>query len=270
MPFARFFSILVFAASFCAAQSVHSARVQTERPDLRKFFSEYDAKGTFVLYALNTDSCIRYNPERARTRFIPASTFKIFNTMAALEAGSIPDDSTILKWDGIQRFIPAWNRDQDMRSAFRNSTVWFYQELARRTGEERLKKMMEREQYGNSDVSGGVDRFWLNGGLRISADEQIDFLTKLYRRTLHFPKRTQDVVFRIMILEENPNYTLRGKTGWSEQDGNQIGWFVGFVTRKSETFVYALNLESSNPDFPMSEARKTILRGILEELRVAE
>ena len=263
----------ILLASFAfplAAQSVTAARVQVERPDLRRFFAGSRAEGTFVLYAVKADSCIRYNPGRAKARFLPASTYKIFNTMAALESGSIPSDSTVLKWDGIERPVQGWNQDQDMRTAFRNSTVWFYQELARRTGEDRLRAMMKREHYGNAEVSGGVDMFWLNGGLRISADEQVDFLVKLNARSLGFPLWTQDLTFRIMRLEETPRYTLRGKTGWTEQDGHQIGWLVGFVELNHETFVYALNLESPDPDFPMQTARMKILRGVLKEVGILE
>ncbi len=262
------FCVLVGSAMPLSGQSVKTAGVQQERADLRRHFADYKATGTFVLYAVKADSCIRYNPERAKRRFLPASTFKIFNTMAALEAGSIPDDTTILRWDRIDRPVSGWNQDQDMRMAFRNSTVWFYQELARRTGEERLREMMEREHYGNANVSGGVELFWLNGGLRISADEQVDFLVKLYRHDLSFPMRAQEIVRKIMFLEEKSGSILRGKTGWTEQDGNQIGWLVGFVERKDETFVYALNLESPDPNFPMREARENILKGILAELRL--
>ena len=262
--------VLVVSAMPLSGQSVETARVQHERANLRRHFADHKATGTFVLYAVKADSCMRYNPERAKRRFLPASTFKIFNTMAALEAESIPDDTTILKWDGVERPVSGWNQDQDMRTAFRNSTVWFYQELARRTGEDQLREMMEREHYGNASVSGGVDAFWLNGGLRISANEQISFLTKLHRRTLGFPVHAQGTVHRIMFLEERSGSTLRGKTGWTEQDGNQIGWFVGFVERKDEMYVYALNLESPDPDFPMRNAREGILRGILGELHLFE
>ena len=270
----RRYSLFLFLLSISSisllAQSVTTARVQRERPDLRRFFSAFNAEGTFVLYAINADSCIRYTPDRAKVRFLPASTYKIFNTMAALDAGSIPDDSTVLKWDRVKRSVSAWNQDQDMRTAFRNSTVWFYQELARRTGEKRLRDMMKREQYGNANDSGGVDMFWLTGGLRISANEQIDCLTKLHHRTLGFSGRAQDIVCSMMLLEKKDHHTLRGKTGWTEQDGNQIGWFVGFVERKDETYVYALNLGSPDPDFPMREARVEILKGVLKELGVAK
>lgn len=237
-----------------------------ERFDLERFFSEEKAEGTFLLHALNSDTWVRYNQERAKIPYLPASTFKIFNTMAALEAGAIANNSTILKWDGRKRVVETWNHDQNMAEAFRNSTVWFYQELARRIGGKRMRAMLEREHYGNADPSGGTDAFWLIGGLRISAEEQVDFLTRLWRRELGFPKSAQETALRIMIMEKDPAYVLRGKTGWTEWNGNQLGWYVGYVERGGEVYVYALNLESSDPDFPMRQARERILRGILNKL----
>ncbi len=269
-PAVKIFIMLACLTASLTGQDTKHARVQVERPDLRASFSRFKAEGAFVLYAIGADSCVRFNPARAESGFIPASTFKIFNTMAALEAGAIQDDSTILQWDGVKRWVDAWNQDQNMASAFKNSTVWFYQELARRIGSKRMQEMVMREGYGNADLSGGIDAFWLNGGLRISANEQIDFLVKLFRRTLGFPQRAQDIVYRLMVLEEQPAYTLRGKTGWGEQEGKQIGWIVGFITRSGDSYAYALRVESPDSDFPMQKARMAILKDVLRELKLID
>ena len=60
----------------------------------------------------------------------------------------------------------------------RHSTVWVYQQFAREIGEVREKEHLTRIQYGNADLSGGVDRFWLDGALRISAMEMGGFPAK--------------------------------------------------------------------------------------------
>ena len=78
--------------------------------------------------------------------------------------------------DGVKRDFDGWNQDQTLRSSMRHSTVWVYQQFAREIGEVREKEYLTRIQYGNADLSGGVDRFWLDGALRISAMEQVDFL----------------------------------------------------------------------------------------------
>jgi beta-lactamase class D len=242
---------------------VCSASVTRVDRGLASVFSAYDVNGTVVLLDMRRQTCIRFDPERAAERFLPASTFKIFNTMVALDEGSIPDAETVLKWDGVDRGLPAWNRDQAMREAFQTSTVWFYQELARRTGEARMREWLQREQYGNADVSGGIDRFWLDGGLRISADEQVAFLWKLHRRELSFSARAQQIVYDLMLREQTSEHTIRAKTGWTEANGRQLGWFVGYIEKGNDFYIFALNFESTDPEFPMREAREKILRELL-------
>jgi beta-lactamase class D len=260
---------LVLAFSLLPASlsgQVCSANDTRVDPGIGSVFSPYDVNGTVVLLDMSRQTCVRFNPERAGERFLPASTFKIFNTMVALDEGSIPDAETVLKWDGVERALPAWNRDQAMREAFQSSTVWFYQELARRTGEADMREWLQREQYGNADISGGIDRFWLDGGLRISADEQVAFLWKLHRRELGFSVRAQQIVYDLLLWEQTAEQTIRGKTGWTEVDGRQLGWFVGYVERGTDVHIFALNFESTDPEFPMREAREKILRAIVDRI----
>lgn len=249
-------------AQLCPVNSSH------EDPALGEYFNAYDVVGTFVMLDVRSGTCFLFDPDRASRRFLPASTFKIFNGMTALDEGSIDDVGTILKWDGVDRGSAGWNEDQDMRTAFRRSTVWFYQELARRTGEERMRYWLEREHYGNADPSGGIDRFWLDGALRISAEEQVEFLRRLITSELGFSPRAQEVGRDLLIMERTDDYILAGKTGWTQYEGRHLGWYVGFVERHGGTYIYALNFDSANPDFPMRKAREALLRQILVHLEL--
>src|SRR5690606_19074699 len=150
-------------------------------PDLAPLFG--DVQGTFVLLDLQTGERVVHDAERARTGFIPASTFKIPNTLIALETGVASGAEFFLAWDSVAApredwWPDAWARDNTLRTALPASVVWFYQELARRIGAERMHEYLERFGYGNRDISGGIDQFWLTGGLRISAEEQVDFLRR--------------------------------------------------------------------------------------------
>lgn len=241
------------------------------RESLGRHFERYEVAGTFVLHDIERDRRVRYDPERAATRFIPASTFKVFNSLVALETGVVDGPETAFAWDGVDRGSSGWNRDQTLRTAFQRSAVWVYQEVARRIGEDRMRAYVRREGYGNGDIDGGIDRFWLDGDLRISADEQVDLLRRLYREELGFSSRTMRIVKEIMILERTPTYTVRGKTGWAgpqEEGGPQVGWLVGWVERGEEAYFFAMNLDATRPGFPMREAREEITFGILEELGV--
>lgn len=248
---------LLFLVLSCSGPSVQKVR----HDDVASFFSKYNATGTFVLQKEDEPAFI-YNEERAARGFIPASTFKILNSLVALETGVIGVDDTI-PWDGVKRAFPAWNQDQRMREAFQRSTVWFYQLLARRIGQARMQQAVSREHYGNENIAGGIDQFWLTGSLRISALQQIDLLKRLKHRKLGFSEKTMQTVEDLMLIEQCNRYTMRGKTGWGDQKGVQIGWLVGYVERDGAVYYYAMNVESSDPAFPMIEARKDIVRSVL-------
>jgi len=258
----RFILILFFVFQFTVlAQNVK------ERTDFKKYFDEYGHNGCFVLYDLNKDQYIKFNPERCTEQFIPASTFKIFNSLVGLETGAVKDENEIMKWDGEKRFYDAWNQDLNMNDAFKYSAVWFYQELARRVGEEKMQHYININHYGNEDISGGIDRFWLDGGIRISADEQIEFLKRIYKNEVKFSKRSIDILKRIMIYDQNDDYIIRAKTGWAIRVKDQVGWFVGYVEKNDNVYFFALNVESKNPEEGFV-SRKEITFKILKELIV--
>lgn len=252
--------LLLFAAAgiSTSAQTVNVL-------DFKKCFDEYGHVGSFVLYDLNNNAYIRYNPDRCKQRFIPASTFKIFNSLAGIETGAVLNEYDTIKWDGVDRGWSEWNRDMDMKHAFRYSAVWFYQEIARRVGQDRMQKLINLNEYGNQDISGGIDLFWLEGGFRVSPDEQIEFLKRLYNNELALEGRTMEIVKNIMVYEQAEDFILRAKTGWGIRFENQIGWFVGYIERDDNVFFFATNVESTKPEQGYV-SRIEITKKILKEL----
>lgn len=238
------------------------------RPELEQYFKEFNVVGSFELYDLNANHYIRYNPERTVQRFIPASTFKVFNSLVGLETGVVTDENFVIKWNGTHYPYPEWNRDQTLQSAITNSVVWYYQEVARRVGREQMQHYIDLAGYGNQDITGNIDSFWLDGKLRISQEEQINLLVRLYKNELPFSQRTMDIVKKIMILEKTSTYTLRGKTGFGQRVTPQVGWFIGYVETKGNIYFFAINIESPIPDEHFTQARLTINRYILQALNV--
>lgn len=230
----------------------------------------------FVLHNRAHDAYTYYNSKEADIAVSPASTFKIFNSLAALEAGAIQDTNTFLKWDGVWRSIDAWNQDHCMKTAFKCSAVWFYQELARRIGENKMKAFIAESHYGNGDISGGIDQFWLNGNLKISPKEQIAFLEKLYKEEdLPFSIENQRKVKDIMIETKNEKGIFRAKTGWGMlgkgKETENIGWYVGYVEKKHNQYFFALCIHykgEAREDF--APCRKSITKEILRRLAVWE
>ena len=145
--------------------------------------------------------------------------------------------------------------------------VWYYQELARRIGEEKMQYYISKNHYGNEDISGGIDMFWLDGGIRISADEQIEMLKKLYNNKLEFSQRSMDIVKKIMIYDKTDEYIIRAKTGWAIRVEDQIGWFVGYVEKGSDVYFFATNVQSKKPEEGF-KSRQEITFKILKELKI--
>ncbi|MBL8149486.1 MAG: class D beta-lactamase [Blastocatellia bacterium] len=265
--------LLLFTVTIGSYAS-YSKEQWKERPDLKKYFKEAGVEGSFLLYDLKQDKYLGYNLKRTKIGFIPASTYKIFNSLVALETGVIRDEKEILKWDGIERKISSWNQDQDLQSAIRNSTVWFYQELARRIGQERMQHYVDLAHYGNRNINGGIDRFWLDGDIRVTSEEQIDLLVKLHLNKLPFSARTVDIVKNILINEKTDRYTLRAKTGWSgvpdkkQTSPTPIGWWVGYVERKDNTYFFATNIDITKDED--AKARIPITKNILRDLAIIE
>lgn len=242
------------------------ATVTAQAPDLGRHFKELGIEGSILIYDSNNDRTYEHNPQRNATAFHPASTFKIFNSMVALETGVIPDDVAVLTWDGIHREFDVWNHDTNMRQAFKNSTVWFYQVLARKAGHERMQQFIDQVGYGNRQIGTAedIDRFWLEGPLEITPKEQIEFLQRLYRGDLPFSQRTMDLVKDIMVFEETPNYTLRAKTGWVSRTNPEIGWLVGYLEQKNNVYFFATNIDVQRPDD--TSARIEIARRSFKDL----
>ncbi len=230
-------------------------------------FEKEGFTGTLVIYDARGDRWYVHNEARSRARFLPASTFKIPNSLFALTAGVVTD-KTVLPWDKKNRFYEPWNHDMDMAWALRHSAVWFYQELARRIGEKRMQEFLNRARYGNRDLGGGIDRFWLSGALRISAREQITFLRALHAGTLPFPREHMATVKRLMIREEGRGYTIRAKTGWAVRPKVQTGWYVGWVERKRGSVYFAVNIETRTKSASFPAARIRIAMAALKRLGV--
>lgn len=245
-----------------------SGRVDlAQQINLGRHFQELGIEGSILIYDLNNDRTYQHNPSRNTTAFLPASSFKILNSLIALETGVISDEIAVLTWDGVEREIADWNRDLNMREAIKFSAVWFYQVLARRVGYERMQKFVAQSNYGNKNIGTkeDIDKFWLEGKLRITPQEQIQFLSRLHKNDLPFAKRSLSIVKNIIIVEQTPNYTLRAKTGWVRGGVTpEIGWYVGYLEQGKNIYFFATNIDIRNKND--IAARIEVTRRCLKDL----
>ena len=240
----------------------------TEQQDIKKLFKGH--KGSFVLYDKQNKKYFRYNEARCIERFLPASTFKIANSLIALETGVAADENFVIKWDGKKRWNADWNHDHNLASAIKYSVVPYYQELARRIGNEQYKKWLDAISYGNQVIGENIDSFWLDNSLKISADEQIIFMKRFYDYRLPFSKGNVDIVKKILPEEKYKHSILKYKTGTgTKEDGVFLGWLVGYVEKEENVYFYAFNIESKTFD-EIRKLRDTTLRRILKSLKVLQ
>lgn len=238
----RFLLILILATFSEAASGVSFK----EAPELEKFFKDKGVVGTFVLFDVASDTMFVWNGERAKQRFIPASTFKIANTIIGLEFGAVESVDEVLPYGGKPQQFSQWERDMSLRDAIKASNVAIYQELARRIGIDRMREGVKKLGYGNREIGNVVDRFWLDGPLTISAIEQTEFLGRLVNGDLSVNSSALRGTIEITPQEETRDYRVRGKTGWVFDAKPQIGWWVGWVEREKKIYPFALNIDMMN------------------------
>lgn len=239
---------------------------------LKKYFEENKVDGCFGLLDNGNGKFTIYNLPRYRdSSYLPASTFKIVNSLIGLQTGKISSDSMVIRWDGIKRRVEDWNKDLTMYEAFRVSAVPYYQEVARRIGKDTMQFWLDSLSYGTKKITTRVDSFWLDNSLKIKPDEQLGLVKELYFNMLPFHKYNQEIVKRAMLFENNANYRLAYKTGWGfNEKGHSIGWVVGWIEENQHPYFFVLNIESADPNFDMWNIRMKILKDILKHLGFME
>ena len=259
----KYASVIAFLFAFyaCTPNNI------TVDNSLKKYFDENSATGTFGLFDNGGGNFTIYNLLRYRdSAYLPASTFKVVNSLIGLQTGRISGENMVIKWDGIVRSRTEWNKDLTMTEAFKLSAVPYYQEVARRIGKDTMQYWLDSLHYGTQKIKSRIDTFWLDNSLKIKPDEQLGLMKRLYFEQLPFDKRPQSIVKKVMLQENNANYQLSYKTGWGyKENGNSIGWMVGWIEENQHPYFFVLNVEGKH-DMDMTTARINILKGILKHL----
>ncbi|QDR83415.1 penicillin-binding transpeptidase domain-containing protein [Sporomusa termitida] len=262
-----FLALFAVALFFLSATASVNAANFVERRDFEKYAP--GITGTFIMYDEAQDQYTVFNEPQSTIRLSPCSTFKIYNSLIGLETGvlDIEDVYTLFPWNGKKYSFPAWNRDQTLAAATRDSVVWYFQELASRIGDKRMQDYLDTIEYGNRDISGGLTTFWLRSSLQISAREQVELLRRLYAGTLPFSPDNIEVVKRNITVSENNGIRLLGKTGSGLEDGEQkLGWFVGCVEKPGNRYFFAVNIQA--PDGATGGKAREISKAILKDLGI--
>jgi len=238
-----------------------------EDESLKTYFDSAGVKGCFALFNNGENSFIIYNLPRYRdSAYTPASTFEIVNSLIGIQSGVIKNEDMTIPWDRVTRPTEQWNKDLTMKEAFEVAAVPYFQEVARRIGRDTMQVWIDSLGYGNRNISGPIDSFWLNNRLKVKSDEQLGLVKKMYFNQLPFFKRTQEIIQSVMLREQDSNYTLSYKTGWgSMENGHMAGWVVGWIEENKHPYFFVLNIEATSSDAD-PQIRIKLLKTILSHL----
>lgn len=251
-----FLSLIVLSSHSCTIESKtvrsmkrNEAPKNVQSKSIQTILDTSNVKGSVLIFDASKNEYHSNDFDWAKEGRLPASTFKIPNSIIGLETGIVLNDSAFFKWDGTPRMMKRWDRDMYFVDAFRLSCLPIYRDLTNQIGLARMKEQLSKLNFGHMIVdSSNLDMFWLTGDSKISQFEQIDFLNRLVNKQLKLKESTYEIMRRIMVVEEAPNYTLRGKTGWSQTDDYNNLWFVGYVEVDNKVYYFATNIEPKNND----------------------
>ncbi|WP_374077100.1 penicillin-binding transpeptidase domain-containing protein [Bdellovibrio bacteriovorus] len=262
----------LIALNVLSCSSKEMAKPEPAPKKMESYFP--NVNGCFLLYDMKNSKWVEeFNPERCKERTAPCSTFKVPLALAAFDAGVLKDENTLYKWDGKQRWLPDWNKDQTAASWMKYSTVWYSQRITEKMGRKKVQSYLNKLEYGNKDFSGGLDDAWLTpkASVLISGYEQIEFWKKLWTNSLPVSQKSLELTRKLTFLETTPRgFTLHGKTGsgnFGVDNGQRLGWFVAHIEGQGKEYLAVVTLNDLTPTSETGGGRlaKEALLAILKD-----
>ncbi len=263
---------------YCFFMAGCSPNNVSEDNSFKKYFDSAGVTGCFGFFDNGQGNFTIYNLRRFKDSvYLPASTFTLINSLIGIESGRINNENMVIKWDAVTRFYPgtdtafAWNKDLTMKEAFKTSAVPYFQEVARRIGKDTMQRWMDSlgfgQRYGKFTIKNNLDTFWLDNSLKVTADEELGLVKKLYFDQLPFFKGTHQKIRNMMLEEDNANYKLSYADGWGfTENGHALGWLTGWIEENKHPYFFVLQIESPDHHFDMKPARIRILKSILQQM----
>ena len=246
-------------SGICQSQRLNPKEIV--KSEFGNILDSLQVKGSILIYDFKNKTYYSNDFDWAKIGIIPASTFKIPNSIIALETGIVESDSTMFMWNGEKRRFKKWEENLTFKKAFQVSCVPCYQEIARKVGVKRMKSYLKKLNYtGMVFDTLTIDNFWLEGKSKISQKQQIDFLERLYFSQLPISKRTELIMKDIMQIEKTESYVLSGKSGWGMRNDKNNGWLVGYLETNNSVYFFATNVEKQETnmdEFPVIRMNST-------------
>lgn len=218
-------------------------------------------KGCAVLYNSDTNTYAMYHKELCEKRTSPCSTFKIIATIMGLDKGVITSADTKMGYDGTKYPVDKWNKNLDLKDAFKESCVWYFRKVIDKVGQSNVQSYLDQLKYGNCDIKewGGsginslpeLNGFWLESSLEISPKEQVNVLAKIFSGKTDFSRQNISILKEVMLTQKMGSVSVYGKTGTGQNDKTKHrdnGWFVGMFENSDKSYYFAVHLNDKNKE----------------------
>lgn len=250
-----FLSIFLFCLASC---TVNKAKINN---DLKKYFDSSHVDGSFSFLNNQLGDITVYNMKLDTERLSTGTSFKILNTLIGVQTGKITNENMVIKTDS------STNKNLTLKEAFNNSSVSYFQSIARQIGKDTMKSWVDSISYGNKNISGAVDSFWLNNTLKISPDEQLGLMSKIYFEQLPFQKYAQQMVESLMLQEDNTLYKLSYTTGAGvDEKNNSFNWTLGWIEENRHVYFFVSFVKSPDKNLDLKSIGVNISKSILKEM----
>ena len=203
-----------------------------------------------------------HHPTLARRRFTPCSTFKLYLALMGLESGVIRNPKEIWKYTGEKVGQEPGRRSMSLVVALQESSEWYFREVARKLGAERLRAEVKKLNYGGGWKGTTPESAWIDGSLQISPEEQARLVWSLNREALPYARIHQRFVKDSLRVT---GARLWGKTGSGRpgRDGLALGWYVGAFRQGEDVRAFAILQRA--PDVIGPRVRDRLARRLREK-----
>ena len=227
----------------CNSNNIH------EDASLGNDFTQHGVTGSFALFDNGAGSFTTYHfKQYLDSAYQPNATFNIVTALIGLQTGTIANERMVIPLTPAavtQGNNDSSNHSPNFDTAMAHNITAYFQEVARRTGKEKMQFWLDSLKYGNHLIGNSVDSFWMNNTLTITADEQLGLIKRLYFGQLPFDKTWQVLIKRLLMKENNANYQLAYITGEGVlPNQQQIGWVLGWIEENKHPYFFVLNTEA--------------------------
>ena len=233
----NWFFILSIYVIFISGCTVNNVSIDK---GIGKVFSANKVEGTFGMFDNSRGKFTIYDLDRFKLPYSPGGTFNIFNSLLAMHIGRLSDERGVIKNEMDSALT--------LNDAFRSSSTQHFMSLARMIGRDTMKRWVDSLKYGNMKIGVAVDSFWMNDSIKISADEQLGLMKRMYFKQLPFRASVQETVKKMMIVENNSQYQLAYNIGKTVANGKSIVWVVGWIEENRHVYPFVLNFSSNTQD----------------------